>query len=121
MAGGAGLAGQGSAWERAFILPTILRFTKAKVSPRAMRYEFEPGQDARLVLEPWEQRIPLRGAEHGYAEPRVIRTWGRRRLSLLEPILYQGRGWTARLGGVGPARLGRRAFRSPVPGAGRES
>jgi len=40
-----------------------------------MRYEFEPGQDARLVLEPWEQRIPLRGAEHGYAEPRVIRTW----------------------------------------------
>jgi len=40
---------------------TILRFTKAKVSPRAMRYEFEPGQDARLVLEPWEQRIPLRG------------------------------------------------------------
>jgi len=75
VAGGAGLAGQGSAWERAFILPTILRFTKAKVSPRAMRYEFEPGQDARLVLEPWEQRIPLRGAEHGYAEPRVIRTW----------------------------------------------
>jgi len=74
VAGGAGLAGQGSAWERAFILPTILRFTKAKVSPRAMRYEFEPGQDARLVLEPWEQRIPLRGAEHGYAEPRVIRT-----------------------------------------------
>ena len=111
---------KGSAWERAFILPTILRFTKAKVSPRAMRYEFEPSQDARLVLEPWEQRIPLRGAEHGYAEPRVIRTWGRRRLSLLEPILYQGRGWTARLGGVGPARLGRRAFRAPVPGAGRE-
>jgi len=72
-----------------------------------MRYEFEPGQDARFVLEPWEQRIPLRGAERGYAEPRVIRTWGRRRLSLLEPILYQGRGWTARLGRCGIGSPGR--------------
>jgi hypothetical protein len=65
----------------------FLRFTKAKVSPRAIRYEFEPGEDAKLILEPWEQPIPLRGAEHSYDEKRVIRTWGRRRLSLLEPLL----------------------------------
>jgi hypothetical protein len=65
----------------------FLRYTKAKVSPRAIRYEMEPGQSARLVLEPWEQTIPLAGAEHGYVERRVIRTWGRRRLSLLEPLL----------------------------------
>jgi hypothetical protein len=65
----------------------FLRFTKAKVSPRAIRYEFEPGEDALLILEPWEQQIPLRGAEHSYTEKRVIRTWGRRRLSLLEPML----------------------------------
>ena len=65
----------------------FLRHTKAKVSPRALRYEFTPGADARLVLEPWEHAVPLRGAEHGYVEPRTIRLWGRRRLALLEPLL----------------------------------
>jgi len=65
----------------------FLRYTKAKVSPRALRYEFAPGEDARLVLEPWEETIKLRGAEHNYTEPRVIRTWGRRRLNLIEPLL----------------------------------
>lgn len=65
----------------------FLRFTKAKVSPRALRWELEPGADAALVLEPWEERFTLRGAEHAYAERRVIRTWGRRRLAALEPLL----------------------------------
>ncbi|MFO1514196.1 MAG: SWIM zinc finger family protein [Verrucomicrobiota bacterium] len=64
-----------------------LRYTKAKVSPRALRYEFAPGEDARLVLEPWEAVIKLRGTEHNYTEPKVIRTWGRRRLNLIEPLL----------------------------------
>lgn len=65
----------------------FLRYTKSKVSPRALRYEFNPGEDARIVLEPWEQVIPLRGAEHAYTAPRSIRTWGRRRLKLIEPLL----------------------------------
>ncbi|WP_426735053.1 hypothetical protein [Myxococcus faecalis] len=65
----------------------FLTFTKARVSPRALRYEFTPDQDARLVLEPWEQVVPLRGAVHGHTEPRTVRTWGRRRLRLLEPLL----------------------------------
>ncbi len=65
----------------------FLRFTKAKVSPRALRYEMEPDQDAALLLEPWEHRVPLVGAAHSYPEKRVIRTWGRRRLALLEPLL----------------------------------
>ena len=65
----------------------FLRYTKAKLSPRALRYEFVPGEDARVVLEPWEQVMSLRGAEHNYTEPRTIRTWGRRRLSLIEPLL----------------------------------
>jgi hypothetical protein len=65
----------------------FLRFTKAKVSPRALRYELEPGQDAVLMLEPWEERIVLQGAAHTYAEKRTIRTWGRRRLQLLDPLL----------------------------------
>ena len=65
----------------------FLRYTKAKVSPRALRYEFAPGENARIVLEPWEHVVRLRGAEHNYTEPRVIRTWGRRRLALIEPLL----------------------------------
>ncbi len=65
----------------------FLRHTKAKLSPRALRYEFPPGEDARLVLEPWEHVVPLRGASHTYAEPRTVRTWGRRRLALVEPLL----------------------------------
>lgn len=64
-----------------------LRFTKAKVSPRALRYEFPPGEDARLVLEPFEYVVPLRGVEHGRANFHTIRTWGRRRLRLIEPLL----------------------------------
>src|SRR5581483_5174961 len=65
----------------------FLHFNKAKISPRALRYEFEPEQPARLVIEPWDHVIPLQGAAHGYPEKRVIRTWGRRRLRLIEPLL----------------------------------
>ena len=36
----------------------FLRYTKAKVSPRALRYEFTPGEDAQIVLEPWEHVDP---------------------------------------------------------------
>ena len=64
-----------------------LRYTKAKVSPRALRYEFIPGEDSRLVLEPWEHVVRLKGSSHNYTEPRIIRTWGRRRLRLIEPLL----------------------------------
>jgi hypothetical protein len=65
----------------------FLRQNRARVAPRALRYEFEPGREVRVVLEPWEQAIPLKGTEHNYTERRVIRTWGRRRLRLLEGLL----------------------------------
>ncbi len=65
----------------------FLRYIKAKMSPRALRYEFEPGHDARLVLEPWEHVVPLAGAAHNYTESKVTRVWGRRRLKLIEGLL----------------------------------
>jgi hypothetical protein len=65
----------------------FLGMNKAKVSPRALRYELEPDQVARLVLEPWDHVVPLEGATHGYTEKRIVRTWGRRRLKLIEPLL----------------------------------
>jgi hypothetical protein len=64
-----------------------LDHNKANISPRALRYEFLPGKDARLVLEPWEHVVPLVGAGHGYTEERIVRTWGRRRLKLIAPLL----------------------------------
>lgn len=64
-----------------------LRYTKARMSPRALRYEFDPGHDARLVLEPWEHVVPLVGAAHNYTERKVTRVWGRRRLKLIEGLL----------------------------------
>lgn len=65
----------------------FLEVNKARVSPRALRYELHPGQEARLVLEPWEEGVPLSGAVHAHTEPRIIRTWGRRHLTLIEPLL----------------------------------
>lgn len=64
-----------------------LQFARGKVSPRALRWEFEPDQPPRMVLEPWEEAIVCKGSSHGYAEKRVVRTWGRQRLRLLEPLL----------------------------------
>jgi hypothetical protein len=65
----------------------FLAFNKARVSPRALRYELEPGRFAQLLIEPWDHVVPLADAVHGYTEKRVIRTWGRRRLKLIEPLL----------------------------------
>ncbi|MDF1813765.1 MAG: hypothetical protein P1V20_16305 [Verrucomicrobiales bacterium] len=64
-----------------------LKYGKSRLSPKALRYEFEPGEDAKIVLEPWEQEIPLKGTAHNYGESHRFRVWGRRRLRLLEPVL----------------------------------
>jgi predicted ArsR family transcriptional regulator len=65
----------------------MLRLVKAKVSPRGLRYEFEPGEDVKLVLEPWEHVVTLEGATHNYTEHKTTRVWGRRRLKLIEGLL----------------------------------
>ncbi len=83
-------------------LLSVIRFlgsNRAKTPPRALRYEFEPGQPARIILEPWEQSITLKESQHNYIEKRVIRTWGRRRLKLLERILPYAEGVTVYLKG----------------------
>ena len=65
----------------------FMRVMKSNVSPRAMRYEFEPGKNARLVLEPWEQTFEFEGADHNYTELKTTRVWGRRRMKLIEGLL----------------------------------
>ena len=62
----------------------FLRYSKGRLSPRALRYECHP-EGWSIVLEPWEERFGLRADEGG--PERVVRTWGRQRLRLIEPLL----------------------------------
>src|SRR4029077_14082982 len=54
-----------------------LKRHKAKRSPRAVRFELEPGRPVALVLEPWEQRIVLHNTPYQGPRAETIRTWGR--------------------------------------------
>lgn len=78
-----------------------LRLRRAKVSPRALRWELTPGQPAALVYEPWERRVVLTGSSHDAPEPRVIRVWGRDRLRLLERAIPLARRFVVHLLGRG--------------------
>ncbi len=63
-----------------------LKRHRAARSPRAVRFELDPGQPTALVLEPWERRIVLHGTP--YAGTReTIRVWGRDRLRVLARLL----------------------------------
>lgn len=64
-----------------------LQYNRARVSPRGMRFVFNPGEEPQLILEPWEQAFVFKGAEHHYAEPHSTRVWGRRGLRLLEKLM----------------------------------
>jgi hypothetical protein len=66
---------------------TWLKRHKAKKSPRALRFELDPGQPVQVVLEPWEQRIVLHETNYGGPRSESIRTWGRDRLEVLGRLL----------------------------------
>lgn len=63
-----------------------LRRRKARQSPRALRYHLQPGQRAKVYLEPWDELIELSARYEG-AREQVIRTWGRVRLLTLARLL----------------------------------
>lgn len=74
---------------KAVDLYNICRFLKrhkAKKSPRALRFECQPGQPVRAVFEPWDKVIELSYIYEG-SKPKSIRTWGRDRLKLCERLL----------------------------------
>ncbi len=71
-------------------LYNVLAFLKrhrAARSPRAVRFELEPGRPVTIVLEPWERRIVLHGTPYEGPRSETIRTWGRDRLRLLARLL----------------------------------
>jgi hypothetical protein len=98
--------------EPVYSLLAFLKRHKAQKSPRALRFELRADQPPALVLEPWEQRIPLHG-DPGVLGLEPVRIWGRQRLLALARVLpladrfdvyLLGTGlpsfWLARMGGM---------------------
>lgn len=73
--------------EAVYSLLVWLKRHKARTSPRALRFEQLPGQPLSLVLEPWEQRIPVHGGTTDGAWSEPVRIWGRQRLLALARLL----------------------------------
>lgn len=68
----------------------VLAFLKrhwAARSPRAVRFELEPGRPVTIVLEPWERRIVLHTTPYDGPRSETIRVWGRDRLHVLARLL----------------------------------
>ncbi|MCG8420609.1 MAG: hypothetical protein MJE77_22035 [Proteobacteria bacterium] len=78
-----------------------LRLQRAKKSPRALRYELVPGHQPRLVLEPWDLVLQGTGGKYEGNRPQVVRTWGRRRLSVLARLLPHVKSVEVHLVGAG--------------------
>jgi hypothetical protein len=64
-----------------------LKRHKARRSPRAVRFELEPGKPVAIVLEPWDKRFTLHSTPYLGPKAEVIRTWGRDRLRVLARLL----------------------------------
>jgi hypothetical protein len=65
----------------------FLERNKAARSPRAVRFELEPGRPVAIVLEPWEKRIVLHDRPYDGPKSESIRVWGRDRLRVLARLL----------------------------------
>jgi len=89
-----------------FNLCRFLRSHKARVSPRAMRFELVPGRRVKVVMEPWEHVIELSAtAVYEGPKPVTIRTWGRDRLLTLARVLPATQGVDVFLAGPGMPTL----------------
>ncbi|MBL8113274.1 MAG: SWIM zinc finger family protein [Acidobacteria bacterium] len=84
-------------------LYNICRFLKShrtRKSPRALRWELEPGKRVRAVLEPWGHVIELSTIYDG-TKAQSIRTWGRDRLKVLARLLPVAQRIDVHLAGTG--------------------
>ncbi|WP_373539269.1 SWIM zinc finger family protein [Chamaesiphon sp.] len=79
----------------------VLRRRQEKHSPRSMKYLLTPGEPIRVIFEPWNLEVVCdRSLYHG-TKPAEIRTWGRRRLLILERLIPVARKFTVHLLGTG--------------------
>ena len=86
--------------EAVYSLLAFLKSHKARKSPRALRFELIAGQPPQLVLEPWEQRIPVHGPPLTQSSE-LIRIWGRQRLLALARLLPLAEKFEVHLLGTG--------------------
>jgi hypothetical protein len=73
--------------EGLYSLVAFLKRHKAKASPRAVRFELNPGSPVKIVLEPWQKEIVLHDTPYPGLRAEVIRVWGRDRLRVLGRLL----------------------------------
>lgn len=79
----------------------VLRRHREKMGPRSMRYHLTPGQPVRLVFEPWGIEVVCRRSIFEGTQKHEIRTWGRRRLLVLERLLPVAQRFVVHLLGTG--------------------
>lgn len=68
-------------------LCTFLRRNRERHGPRSLRFRLNPGHPVEVVIEPWNEVMTFRDSVYTGDVKREIRTWGRRRLFLLERLL----------------------------------
>jgi hypothetical protein len=79
----------------------LLRRFKEKRGPRSLRYLLEPGQPVRVILEPWGKEIICARSIYTGNNKHEVRTWGRRRLLILERLISVAKKFTVHLLGTG--------------------
>ncbi|BAV08683.1 hypothetical protein SAMN05421788_101142 [Filimonas lacunae] len=79
----------------------LLRRFQEKSGPRSLRYILEPGKPVTLVFEPWGKTIVCERSIYTGNSRHEIRTWGRRRLLVLERLIPVARKFTVYLTGTG--------------------
>jgi hypothetical protein len=79
----------------------LLRRFKEKRGPRSLRYILEPGQPVKVILEPWGKEIICARSVYTGNSKHEIRTWGRRRLLVLERLIPVANKFTVHLLGTG--------------------
>ncbi|SMO63022.1 SWIM zinc finger family protein [Melghirimyces algeriensis] len=82
-------------------LCTFLRRNKERHSPRSLRFILKPGQPVKVRIEPWNEEMVFQDSVYTGSEEQEIRTWGRRRLFLLERLLPLSHKITIHLAGTG--------------------
>lgn len=79
----------------------ILRRHKEIKGPRSMRFILKPGQPVKIVFDPWNYEVVCHRSVYTGNEEREIRTWGRRRLHILERLIPITKKFTVNLLGTG--------------------
>ncbi|MGB1216989.1 MAG: SWIM zinc finger family protein, partial [Saprospiraceae bacterium] len=78
-----------------------LRRFKEKHGPRSLRWILKPGEPIRVILEPWNKEIVCSRSIYQGPKALEIRSWGRRRILILERLISVTKKFTVTLLGTG--------------------